>query len=159
LCGPPGSLRIPIICQKKRCYLPHRCLLQYLPILLFSSSDHRQWCVVLSRSTIGVVVVVIATTVVAAAAVAPSLPAAPPDRRLLRHRRIRSPPPAAADRRSPSSRCRHHQLPRGRAPLLALPFLASMVAHARPPTTNCRRRCHRRHRCRVIFGMILRSAT
>ncbi len=52
-----------------------------------------QWCVVLSRSTIGVVVVVIATTVVAAAAVAPSLPAAPPDRRLLRHRRIRSPPP------------------------------------------------------------------
>ena len=38
-----------------------------------------QWCVVLSRSAIGVVVVGIAATVVAAAAVAPSSPAAPPD--------------------------------------------------------------------------------
>ena len=38
-----------------------------------------QWCVVLSRSTIGIVILVIAATVVAAAAVASLLPAAQPD--------------------------------------------------------------------------------
>ena len=52
-----------------------------------------QWCVLLSRSAIGIVGVVIAARIVAAAAVTLLSPAALPDQRLLCHRRRRSPPP------------------------------------------------------------------
>jgi len=84
-----------------------------------------QWCIVLSRSAIGVVVVVIVAMVVAAAAVTPSfLPTAPPNRQLLCCRRHCPPPPLP-----PPTGCWRHQLPRGWAPLLALPFPASTMAH------------------------------
>ena len=80
--------RVPIKIDsaKKMCYLTH-------PPDPLPPTIGVQWCVLLSRSAIGVVGVVIAARIVAAAAVAPLSPAALPDRRLLRRRRRRSSPP------------------------------------------------------------------